>query len=168
MVARYGWILKLEKAAISILLYRSKKINHEIFMKHDKPILVVDDDLVDAMTIRRAFKDIDMQNQLILTGNGEEALLFLRDNDNEKPSLIILDLNMPKMSGLELLQILKRDEFLKQIPVIILTTSRDEQDKIYSFSLSVAGYFVKPVDYLQFLDVMKVVKHYWSMNELPK
>ena len=137
-------------------------------MKPDKPILVVDDDLVDAMTIRRAFKDIDMQNHLILAGNGEEALLFLRDNDNEKPSLIILDLNMPKMSGLELLQILKRDEFLKQIPVIILTTSRDEQDKIYSFSLSVAGYFVKPVDYLQFLDVMKVIKQYWSINELPK
>ncbi len=137
-------------------------------MKYDKPVLVVDDDLVDAMTIKRAFKDIEMPCKLELVGNGEEALIFLRDDSKEKPSLIMLDLNMPKMSGFELLKTLKKDEYLKQIPVIILTTSKDERDKINSFKLGVAGYMVKPVDYLKFLEVMRTIKQYWSLSELPK
>ena len=137
-------------------------------MRSDKPILIIDDDLVDAMTIKRAFKDIDVTNRIDLVGNGEEALEFLRDEENEKPCLIFLDLNMPKMSGIELLRIIRKDENLNMIPVIILTTSKDEHDKINSFKLGVAGYMVKPVDYIKFIDVIKTIKDYWTYSELPK
>jgi CheY-like chemotaxis protein len=137
-------------------------------MRSDKPILIIDDDLVDAMTIKRAFKDIDVTNRIDLVGNGEEALEFLRDEENEKPCLIFLDLNMPKMSGIELLRIIRKDENLNIIPVIILTTSKDEHDKINSFKLGVAGYMVKPVDYIKFIDVIKTIKDYWTYSELPK
>ena len=137
-------------------------------MRSDKPILIIDDDLVDAMTIKRAFKDIDVANRIDLVGNGEEALEFLRDEENEKPCLIFLDLNMPKMSGIELLRIIRKDENLNMIPVIILTTSKDEHDKINLFKLGIAGYMVKPVDYMKFVDVMETIKNYWTYSELPK
>ena len=137
-------------------------------MRSDKPILIVDDDLVDGMTIKRAFKDVDVTNRIDLVGNGEEALEFLRNEENEKPCLIFLDLNMPKMGGIELLRIIRKDENLNTIPVIILTTSKDEHDKIDSFKLGIAGYMVKPVDYMKFIDVMKTIKDYWTYSELPK
>ena len=137
-------------------------------MGSDKPILIVDDDLVDAMTIKRAFKDIDVENQIDLVGNGEEALEFLRNPDHEKPCLIFLDLNMPKMNGIEFLKILRQDEELNMIPVIVLTTSKDEHDKIDTFKLGISGYIVKPVDYLQFVEVIKTIKNYWTYSELPK
>ncbi len=137
-------------------------------MGSDKPIMIVDDDLVDAMTIKRAFKDIDVENQIDLVGNGEEALEFLRNPDHEKPCLIFLDLNMPKMNGIEFLKILRQDEELNMIPVIVLTTSKDEHDKIDTFKLGISGYIVKPVDYLQFVEVIKTIKNYWTYSELPK
>ncbi len=137
-------------------------------MRNDKPILIIDDDLVDAMTIKRAFKDINVTNRIDLVGNGEQALEFLRNDDNEKPALIFLDLNMPKMNGIEFLRILRQDDQLNMIPVIILTTSKDEHDKVDSFKLGIAGYIVKPVDYMQFVEVIKTVKDYWTFSELPK
>lgn len=137
-------------------------------MRNDKPILIIDDDLVDAMTIKRAFKDIGLSNRIDLVGNGEEALKFLRNEDNESPALIFLDLNMPKMNGLEFLRILRQDDQLNMIPVIILTTSKDEHDKVNSFKLGIAGYIVKPVDYMQFVEVIKTIKDYWTFSELPK
>ena len=137
-------------------------------MRNEKPILIIDDDLVDAMTIKRAFKDINVTNRIDLVGNGEEALEFLRNPDNERPSLIFLDLNMPKMSGIEFLRILRQDDQLNMIPVIILTTSKDEHDKVDSFKLGIAGYIVKPVDYMQFVEVIKTIKDYWTFSELPK
>lgn len=137
-------------------------------MGSDKPIMIVDDDLVDAMTIKRAFKDVDVSNQIDLVGNGEEALEFLRNQDNERPCLIFLDLNMPKMNGIEFLKILRQDEELNMIPVIVLTTSKDEHDKIDTFKLGISGYIVKPVDYLQFVEVIKTIKNYWTYSELPK
>lgn len=137
-------------------------------MKTDRPILIIDDDLVDAMTIKRAFKDINVPNRIDLVGNGEEALEFLRNDQNERPCLIFLDLNMPKMSGIEFLRIIKKDEALKMIPIVVLTTSKDEHDKLDSFKLGVAGYMVKPVDYQKFIDVIKTIELYWTLSELPK
>ena len=137
-------------------------------MRNEKPILIIDDDLVDAMTIKRAFKDIDVTNRIDLVGNGEEALEFLRNDDNEKPALIFLDLNMPKMNGIEFLRILRQDDQLNMIPVIILTTSKDEHDKVDSFKLGIAGYIVKPVDYMKFVEVIKTIKDYWTFSELPR
>ena len=137
-------------------------------MRNEKPILIIDDDLVDAMTIKRAFKDIGVNNRIDLVGNGEEALKFLRGDENEKPALIFLDLNMPKMNGIEFLRILRQDDQLNMIPVIILTTSKDEHDKVNSFKLGIAGYIVKPVDYMHFVEVIKTIKDYWTFSELPK
>jgi len=132
-----------------------------------KPILLVEDDKVDAMTVKRALKDIKVMNGLTHTVNGEEALEYLRGESNKKPCIILLDLNMPKMNGVEFLKIVKEDEELKKIPVVVLTTSKDEQDKIESFKLSVAGYIVKPADYKKFVEAVRTIELYWTLSELP-
>ena len=136
-------------------------------MRSSKPILLVEDDRVDTMTVRRALKDLKVTNQLICTTNGEEALEYLRDESKKKPCVILLDLNMPKMNGIEFLKIAKGEEELKRIPVIVLTTSREEQDVVESFNLSVAGYIVKPTDYKKFVEAIRVVELYWTLSELP-
>ncbi|MCG8604765.1 response regulator [bacterium] len=136
-------------------------------MKNHKPILLVEDDQVDIMTLKRAYRDLKLTNPLNSVQDGEEALAYLKEHD-EQPALIILDLNMPKMNGIEFLQIIKKDALMKRIPVIVLTTSEEEQDKVETFNLSVAGYMVKPVDYLQFVEVMRTVDLYWTLSELPK
>lgn len=137
-------------------------------MKQDLLILLVEDDRVDALTIKRALKDIKVTNPLAVTGNGEEALDFLQNEQNSLPGIILLDLNMPKMNGIEFLKIAKQDEVLKCIPVVVLTTSMEEQDKIDSFNLGVAGYMLKPVDYKQFVEVMRTIDLYWTLNEFPE
>ncbi len=135
-------------------------------MDNRKPVLLVEDDRVDAMTVKRAFKDLNITNALNVVGNGEEALEWLRNSKNEKPCIILLDLNMPKMNGVEFMRIIKQDETLRRIPVIVLTTSKEEQDKTQSFNLSTAGYMIKPVDYLQFIETMRAIKMYWTLSEL--
>ena len=136
-------------------------------MRTDKPILLVEDDRVDAMTVQRALKELKVMNQLDIAGDGEEALAFLRDPENERPCIILLDLNMPRMNGIEFLEVIKQDQALKRIPVVVLTTSAEEQDKVDSFSLGVAGYMVKPVDYEQFVEVVRTIDLYWTLSELP-
>lgn len=135
-------------------------------MKKNKPILLVEDDRVDALTVKRALKELKVLNSLDLVNNGEEALAFLRDENHEKPGIILLDLNTPRMNGIEFLKIAKQDPSLKRIPVVVLTTSKEEQDKLDSFSLGVAGYMIKPVDYLQFVEVMRTINLYWTLSEL--
>ena len=136
-------------------------------MKNQKPILLVEDDRVDAMTVIRTLKEINVTNTLAHVENGEEALAYLSDDTKENPCIILLDLNMPRMNGIEFLNIVKKDDAVKNIPVIVLTTSKDEGDRLESFNLSVAGYMVKPVDYLQFVEVMKTIQAYWSLSEMP-
>ena len=133
----------------------------------NKPILLVEDDQVDTMTVIRALKDIHVTNQLVRQENGEDALNYLRDSNNEKPCIILLDLNMPIMNGVEFLQVLKHDDQLKGIPVVVLTTSEEQQDKVNSFNLGVAGYMAKPVDYRQFVEVMRSIDTYWTISEMP-
>lgn len=133
----------------------------------NKPILVVEDDQVDVMTIRRSLKDIQVTNPVVHQENGERALAWLRDPSNEKPCIILLDLNMPVMNGIEFLQIAKNDEQLRRFPAIVLTTSEEQQDKLDSFNFSVAGYMAKPVDYGQFVEVMRSINLYWSVSEMP-
>lgn len=135
--------------------------------KPNKPILVVEDDDVDVMTIRRALKEIHVVNPVVRQENGEKAIEYLRDQGNSPPCIILLDLNMPVMSGIEFLEVVKSDENLKRIPVIVLTTSSEQEDKVDSFNFSVAGYMAKPVDYRQFVDVMRSIDVYWSISELP-
>ncbi|MHC4456595.1 MAG: response regulator [Planctomycetota bacterium] len=137
-------------------------------MRSSKPILLVEDDKVDAMTVERALKDLKVNNQLVHKVDGEEALEYLRNGSNSKPCcVILLDLNMPKMNGIEFLEITKADEKLKLIPVVVLTTSRADQDKIESFKLGVAGYIVKPTDYKKFVEAMRTIDMYWTLSELP-
>ncbi|MGG1947528.1 response regulator [Trinickia sp. NRRL B-1857] len=133
----------------------------------NKPILVVEDDDVDVMTIRRALKEIHVTNPVVRQENGENAIAYLRDKQNTMPCIILLDLNMPVMSGIEFLEVVKNDEHLKRIPVVVLTTSKEQEDKVDSFNFSVAGYMAKPVDYRQFVDVMRSIDVYWSLSELP-
>jgi CheY-like chemotaxis protein len=136
-------------------------------MRSSKPILLVEDDQVDAMTVKRALKEIKVTNRLDIVNDGEQALAFLKNPDKDTPGIILLDLNMPRMNGIEFLKIAKKDETMKKIPVIVLTTSKDDQDKIDSFNFGVAGYMVKPVDYQKFVEVVKTIDLYWTLSELP-
>jgi len=136
-------------------------------MRNSKPILLVEDDKVDAMTVKRALKDLKVTNRLIHAVDGEEALEYLRGQGNPEPCLVLLDLNMPKMNGIEFLKIVKADEELKKIPVVVLTTSKEEQDRIESFELSVGGYIVKPADYKKFVEAVRTINLYWTLSELP-
>jgi CheY-like chemotaxis protein len=137
-------------------------------MRNVKPILLLEDDTVDAMTVQRATKDLNVVNALVRVVNGEEALEYLRDSAKVKPCVILLDLNMPKMNGVEFLKVVKADPQLMGIPVVVLTTSKADQDKIACFDRSVAGYIVKPVDYKRFLDAMRILDLYWTVSELPR
>jgi len=136
-------------------------------MQNSKPILLVEDDTVDVMTVRRALKDIQVTSELVATGDGEQALAYLRDDGNAKPCVILLDLNMPKMNGTEFMQIVKADEALRRIPIIVLTTSNSDQDISKSFELGAAGYMLKSVDYKKFMQIIKTVDLYWTLSKLP-
>ena len=126
-----------------------------------KRILLVDDD----PTVRDSLSDVFVAEgySVIPAANGQQAL----DLANRLPAdLVLLDLNMPKMNGIEFLQVVKNDDAFKRIPVIVLTTSKDEQDRVNTFGLGVAGYMIKPVDYLQFVEVVRAIDLYWTLSEL--
>lgn len=135
-------------------------------MHNNKTILLVEDDAVDAMTVRRAFKDLQINNHLHHAENGEQALSWLLDPATELPCLILLDMNMPRMNGTEFLREAKADACLRKIPVVVLTTSEEERDRTESFNLGVAGYMLKPVDYSQFIDVVRIIDLYWTLSKL--
>ena len=143
----------------------------EHLMRSNKPILLVEDDEVDVLTVQRALRDLKVSNPLLIASNGEEALEILRrthgDSKEPQPAIVLLDLNMPRMGGLQFLRMIRDQEFAKGIPVIVLTTSRQDEDIFEGFNLSVAGYMVKPVDYRKFVEVMKAIDLYWSLSELP-
>jgi CheY-like chemotaxis protein len=136
-------------------------------MKGTRPILLVEDDRVDVLSVTRAFKDLKIANRLEVVGNGEAGLEWLRDEHNPTPCLILLDLNMPRMNGLEFLKVMKNDQELKRIPVIVLTSSKGEQELLETYEHGVAGYMVKPADYLQLVEVMRVIDLYWTVSEIP-
>ncbi|MDT4329969.1 response regulator [Methylomonas sp. MED-D] len=131
------------------------------------PILLVEDDSVDAMTVKRALKELHVSNPLTHVENGEEALAHLQDASQEQPCLILLDLNMPVMNGIEFLHAVKSLPELKRIPVVALTTSDEQEDKVESFELGVAGYMRKPVEYQQFVEIVRAIDAYWTISESP-
>ncbi|HMQ30043.1 MAG TPA: response regulator [Chloroflexaceae bacterium] len=131
-------------------------------------ILLVDDDDVDVMNVQRAFKRNNIINPLHIARDGIEALELLRgDSVPKERRLILLDLNMPRMNGLEFLRELRDDPELRALTVIVLTTSDDERDKVEAYNLNVAGYIIKPVTFLAFVEAMAALNKYWSINELP-
>lgn len=133
-------------------------------------ILLVEDDAVDVMTVQRAFKKSKVSNPLHIAGNGLEALELLRAPDSlfkRSRCVILLDLNMPKMNGIEFLSQLRQDPEFHQTPVIVLTTSDQERDRVEAYNLHVAGYIVKPVTFSKFVEVITVLNHYWTLCEFP-
>ena len=136
-------------------------------------ILLIEDDEVDVMNVKRAFKKYKITNPLYVAENGIEGLKMLRSQDREQPRipelrrLVLLDLNMPKMNGLEFLQELRKDENLKRTPVIVLTTSDEDKDRMEAYNLNVAGYILKPVTFNNFAEVMVALNKYWTLCEMP-
>jgi CheY-like chemotaxis protein len=131
-------------------------------------ILLVEDDEVDVMNVQRAFKKNHITNPLFVAGNGEEALEKLRSGEIPRERrIVLLDLNMPRMNGLELLREIRRDPELSHTTVVVLTTSNDERDKIEAYNLNVAGYLLKPVTFSNFCEVMTTLNKYWTLVEMP-
>jgi CheY-like chemotaxis protein len=133
-------------------------------------ILLVDDDEIDVMNVQRAFKKNNIINPLFIAHNGLEALDILRGKSGALPTtrrLVLLDLNMPKMNGLEFLREVRSDPQLRAVTVIVLTTSDDERDKVEAYNLNVAGYILKPVTFVAFIEAVAALNTYWSINELP-
>ncbi|CAN5753396.1 response regulator [soil metagenome] len=131
-------------------------------------VLLVEDDEVDVMNVRRAFKKNNITNPLWTAGNGIEALEVLRGSAMPtERRLVLLDLNMPRMNGIEFLRELRADPELHSTPVVVLTTSDDERDRVEAFNLNVAGYILKPVTFMSFVEAMATLNKYWTLVELP-
>lgn len=131
-------------------------------------ILLVEDDQIDQMNVKRAFERNKIMNPLYIAENGLEALEMLRDGRvPDERRLILLDLNMPKMNGIEFLKTLREDEKLAHTPVVVLTTSNDENDKVGAYNLNVAGYLLKPVTFTNFVELTAALNKYWTLVELP-
>ncbi|MBA3818689.1 MAG: response regulator [Deltaproteobacteria bacterium] len=131
-------------------------------------ILLVDDDEVDVMTVKRAFEKANITNRLFVASNGIEALELLRgDQIPQQRRLILLDLNMPKMNGLEFLREIRKDPALCALTVVVLTTSNEDRDRVDAFQLNVSGYLLKPVTFHTFADVMATLNKYWTLMEMP-
>jgi CheY-like chemotaxis protein len=135
----------------------------------EKPleILLVEDDAVDVMNVRRAFAKNKLTNPIHVAQNGIEALEMLRKGVLPARHLVLLDLNMPKMNGIEFLRELRADPALHATSVVVLTTSNEERDKVEAYELNVAGYLLKPVTFPSFVDLMAALNKYWTLVELP-
>ena len=131
-------------------------------------ILLVEDDEVDVMNVKRAFERNRMTSSLFVAGNGLEALEILHSGIIPKERrLILLDLNMPKMNGIEFLEALRADPEFASTPVVVLTTSNDDQDKVDAYNFNVAGYLLKPVTFNSFCERMATLDKYWALVEMP-
>ncbi|MFC4723254.1 response regulator [Geojedonia litorea] len=130
-------------------------------------ILFIEDDLVETMKINRTLKKLGVNHEIQEAKNGEEALILLKSNDN-LPDIILLDLNMPKVNGLEFLKILKQDEKLKYLPTIVLTTSNNHKDILECYKIGIAGYILKPLSFDAYINKLDKLLAYWSLNELIK
>ncbi len=131
-------------------------------------ILLVEDDEVDVMNVRRAFKKNNICNPLWVAGDGVEGLEMLRGTEIPRERrLVLLDLNMPRMNGIEFLRELRADDELKCTPVVVLTTSDDERDRVEAYNLNVAGYILKPVTFMNFVEAMATLNKYWTLVEMP-
>ena len=134
-------------------------------MKNSLTILLIEDDQIEVMKFNRTISKLDLKHKVIEAKNGEEALEILSIKD-KRPDIILLDLNMPKMNGIEFLTILKKDEELKYIPTIILSTSSNHKDLLECYKIGIAGYMIKPLKYEEYMKSIEKVLSYWSVNAL--
>jgi two-component system, response regulator len=140
------------------------KLLHE-----SQPILIVDDSLDDFEATKRAFSRANLRNAIQHCESGEEALAYLRDETKGKPGIILLDLNMPGLDGRKTLEVIKRTQSLKSIPVVVLTTSNDERDVKACYELGANTFIQKPVDFDGLISAIRRLKEYWfEIALLPK
>ncbi|RNC89652.1 MAG: response regulator [Allomuricauda sp.] len=130
-------------------------------------ILLIEDDMIETMKFQRAISKLDAKHTLVEAKNGEEALNQLQSS-NVMPDIILLDLNMPLMNGIEFLNELKSHETIKYLPTIILTTSENREDLLECYKIGIAGYILKPLKYEDYESKIKRVLEYWDNNELVK
>lgn len=134
-------------------------------------VLLVEDDSIDVMNVQRAFSKNNIHYPLHVAHNGIEALNMLRGNNGKPkmplPKIVLLDINMPRMNGIEFLSEIRKDPELKSLTVFILTTSNDDQDKFEAFNLNVAGYILKPLSFEKFVNAISILNNYWKICEAP-
>lgn len=130
-------------------------------------ILLVEDDEIDIMNVQRAFRKNNITNPLFIARNGLEALEMLKQDQVPMPHIVILDINMPKMNGLEFLQAVRKDNELKHLNVFVMTTSNDDNDKINAYNLNVAGYILKPLSFEKFIASVATLNSYWKLCQRP-
>lgn len=136
-------------------------------MKKQLDILLIEDNFLEIMKMKRTLSLLELNHTLTEAKDGEIALEILQGK-NRFPDLILLDLNMPKISGIEFLEILKNSEDLRHIPTVILTTSDNKTDLEECYKIGVSGYVLKPLKYEEYVKKIEAVLEYWSMNELKK
>lgn len=134
-------------------------------MPNSLSILFIEDDVVETMKIDRVIQKLGLTHRIQKINNGLGALELLNKKEN-LPDIILLDLNMPKMNGIEFLSVLKKDKVLKYIPIIILTTSNNKKDLLECYKIGISGYIIKPLKYSEYVDKIEKVLSYWSINEL--
>lgn len=128
-------------------------------------ILFIEDDFIESMKFKRVLKTLELNHRIIEAGNGEEALSILIGKEII-PDIILLDLNMPKLNGLEFLRILKNDEKLRYLPTVIFTTSNNHRDILECYRIGIAGYILKPLKYEDYQVIVEKTLDYWATNEL--
>jgi CheY-like chemotaxis protein len=130
-------------------------------------VLLVEDDPGDVVLIQEAFEHNKVRNRLHVVGDGVEAMQFLRDG-GERPDLVLLDLNLPRKDGREVLEEIKTDSALRSIPVVVLTTSKAEEDILRSYDLHANAYVTKPVDFARFIEVVRQIDEFFvTVVKLP-
>jgi len=134
---------------------------------HTLSFLLIEDDQIETIKFKRVLSTFEQKHRLIEAENGEEALHYLQ-SDQELPDVILLDLNMPRMNGIEFLKTLKTDDTMRYIPVVILTTSNNHQDVLESYTEGVAGYILKPLRYEDYKTKIRILIDYWMHNEFFK
>ena len=136
-------------------------------MAKNLKVLLIEDNLIEIMKMKRTISFLKLDHTMHEAKNGEEALKILEDK-SKYPDIILLDLNMPKMSGIEFLTIIKNTDEFKHIPIIILTTSDNQQDLLECYRICISGYVLKPLKYDDYVKKIEAVLKYWSLNELKK
>lgn len=134
-------------------------------MKLELKILLVEDNIIEILKLKRAIENLGMNHEVLEAENGEIALDSIKQEEIN-PDIVLLDLNMPKMNGLEFLAIVRNDESMRHLPIIILSTSNNNRDLMEAYKLGVSGYILKPLKYEDYVKKIEYTLQYWSNNEL--
>lgn len=131
-------------------------------------VLLVEDNEIDTIKVRRAFQQNHIENQLFVAANGLEALSKLRDNAiPAERRMVLLDLSLPRMNGIEFIRALRKDRRLATTPVVVLTGSTQDRDRIEAYRLNVAGYLLKPIAFESLCELVSALDKYWALVEMP-